>query len=60
MGEIGGKLYKVSLALLQRGLAIAGFAPLDWEDKLSHTRDLLMNLRDYASKHAPFISTDKG
>jgi hypothetical protein len=49
-GDKAGALYKVSLALLQRGLGIAGFAPPGWEDKLSRTRDLIVNFREYVAK----------
>jgi hypothetical protein len=45
-----GELYKLSVSLLQRGLGIAGFAPLGWEDQLSRTRDLLINFRKYVAK----------
>lgn len=47
-----GELYKASVALLQRGLAIAGFAPPGWEDKLSRARDWVVNFRNYAAKQA--------
>jgi hypothetical protein len=51
-GDKASELYKVSVALLQRGLAIAGFAPSDWEDHLSQTRDLIINFKDYAARRA--------
>lgn len=44
-----GELYKVSVALLQRGLGIAGFAPRGWVDELSRTRDMLTNFWRYAA-----------
>jgi hypothetical protein len=47
-----GELYKISVSLLQRGLGIAGFAPMGWEDQLSRTRDLLINFREYAAQRA--------
>lgn len=46
-----GELYKMSVALLQRGLGIAGFAPPGWVDELSRARDVIANFWDYAAKH---------
>ena len=43
-------LYKLSVSLLQRGLGIAGFAPLDWKDELSRARDMIIEFKNYAAE----------